>query len=169
MLKSRNSKPSTKISGAFCRLVLPLSASPGSLADGPSTSQSMPRPALSWIELPRTALRLAPSEPRTPALPLKAMVFFSIRLPRAPRSWIPFCALAKDASFGSSGSWLQSSRLSFRLSPRPEVKFSPRRPEADQKITVSKIERIFAPGDAVVSLRVKLGATAIGTKAHSLS
>jgi hypothetical protein len=66
-------RPTAESTGKFCRLLGPVSASPGSLGVTPSGARSMPRPPLSWMELPRMALPV-PDAMKTPAPTLKAMV-----------------------------------------------------------------------------------------------
>jgi hypothetical protein len=52
--------------GKFCRLFAPVSASPGSLAVGPSSHRSMPCWTLAKMELERMRLPVQPSR-RSPA------------------------------------------------------------------------------------------------------
>jgi hypothetical protein len=84
--------------GKFCRLLPPSSASPGSLAVGPSSLRSMPNPPLAKMLLRETWFPV-PNENwppmATPASPLNAIALARIRLSFAsetasmPRSPLP--------------------------------------------------------------------------------
>ncbi len=63
------------ITGLFCRLFAPVSASRASLGSGPSMPKRfIPRPSLEKMELERMRVPKAPPKTATPSAPLKAMV-----------------------------------------------------------------------------------------------
>ena len=76
--------------GKFCRLLAPLSASPGSFAVIPSDRRSIPRPPLPKKLLPRMETPVTPSATLIPAPELKAIVL--------PAPIVPMLMLEADGS-----------------------------------------------------------------------